>query len=83
MLDKTFDPRAVEDRQSERWDAAEIGRPAGNGQPFTVMMPPPNVTGSLHVGHALNHTLQDVIVRYRRMRKDRVLWQPGTDHAGI
>ena len=83
MLDKTFDPKTVESRQSERWDAAEIGKPAGNGVPFTVMMPPPNVTGSLHVGHALNHTLQDVIVRYRRMRKDRVLWQPGTDHAGI
>ncbi len=83
MLDKTFDPGAVETRQSERWDSAGIGRPTGNGAPFTVMMPPPNVTGSLHVGHALNHTLQDVIVRYRRMRKDRVLWQPGTDHAGI
>jgi valyl-tRNA synthetase len=83
MLDKTFDPKMVESRQSERWDAAEIGRPAGNGVPFTVMMPPPNITGSLHVGHALNHTLQDVIVRYRRMRHDRVLWQPGTDHAGI
>ena len=83
MLEKTFDPNAVESRQSERWDSAEIGRPTGNGKPFTVMMPPPNVTGSLHVGHALNHTLQDVIVRYRRMRKDRVLWQPGTDHAGI
>jgi len=83
MLDKTFDPAAVESRQSERWDAAAIGRPAGNGTPFTVMMPPPNVTGSLHVGHALNHTLQDVVVRYRRMREDRVLWQPGTDHAGI
>jgi valyl-tRNA synthetase len=83
MLDKTFDPKTVENRQSERWEAAEIGRPAGNGIPFTVMMPPPNVTGSLHVGHALNHTLQDVIVRYRRMKHDRVLWQPGTDHAGI
>jgi valyl-tRNA synthetase len=83
MLDKTFDPKAVESRQSERWDSAEIGKPAGNGTPFTVMMPPPNVTGSLHVGHALNHTLQDVVIRYRRMKKDRVLWQPGTDHAGI
>jgi valyl-tRNA synthetase len=83
MLDKTFDPKTVESRQSERWDAAEIGRPAGNGTPFTIMMPPPNVTGSLHVGHALNHTLQDVVIRYRRMKKDRVLWQPGTDHAGI
>jgi valyl-tRNA synthetase len=83
MLEKTFDPKTVESRQSERWETAEIGRPAGNGVPFTVMMPPPNVTGSLHVGHALNHTLQDVIVRYRRMKHDRVLWQPGTDHAGI
>ena len=83
MLDKTFNPQAVESRQSDRWNRAEIGRPEGNGAPFTVMMPPPNVTGSLHVGHALNHTLQDVIIRYRRMLKDRVLWQPGTDHAGI
>jgi valyl-tRNA synthetase len=83
MLEKTFDPQAVESRQSERWDEADIGKPVGNGKPFTVMMPPPNVTGSLHVGHALNHTLQDIVVRYRRMRKDRVLWQPGTDHAGI
>jgi valyl-tRNA synthetase len=83
MLEKTFDPQGVESRQSERWDNAAIGKPAGEGKPFTVMMPPPNVTGSLHVGHALNHTLQDVIVRYRRMRGDRVLWQPGTDHAGI
>jgi valyl-tRNA synthetase len=83
MLDKTFDPQAVESRQSARWDQAAIGQPTGNGPPFTVMMPPPNVTGSLHVGHALNHTLQDIVVRYRRMRRDRVLWQPGTDHAGI
>src|SRR5579863_1361105 len=83
MLDKTFDPKMVERRQSKRWDAAEVGRPMGNGTPFTIMMPPPNVTGSLHVGHALNHTLQDVIIRYRRMKKDRALWQPGTDHAGI
>ena len=82
-LDKTFDPASVETRRGARWDKAEIAKPAGNGAPYTVMMPPPNVTGSLHVGHALNHTLQDVIVRYRRMKKDRVLWQPGTDHAGI
>ena len=65
MLDKTFDPASVEQRQSGRWDAAEIGRPAGNGTPYTVMMPPPNVTGSLHIGHALNFTLQDVVIRYR------------------
>jgi valyl-tRNA synthetase len=83
MLEKTFDPKSVETRQSARWEAAGIGRPVGNGPPFTVMMPPPNVTGSLHVGHALNHTLQDVMVRYRRMRGDSALWQPGTDHAGI
>ena len=83
MLNKTFDPQAVESRQSQRWDAAAIGVPSGDGPPFTIMMPPPNVTGSLHVGHALNHTLQDIVVRYRRMRGDQVLWQPGTDHAGI
>src|ERR1700678_1842696 len=83
MLDKTFDPKTVESRQSERWDTAEIGRPAGNGVPFTIMIPPPNVTGSLHVGHALNYTLQDTLIRWRRMQGRDALWQPGTDHAGI
>ncbi len=85
MLDKTFRPAEVEAKHYARWEksGAFASRPASGATPFTIMMPPPNVTGSLHIGHALNHTLQDILVRYRRMRGFDVLWQPGTDHAGI
>ncbi|HEV2097739.1 MAG TPA: valine--tRNA ligase [Stellaceae bacterium] len=85
MLDKTFEPAAVEQRQYAAWEAsgAFAAAPDSNKQPYTIMMPPPNVTGSLHMGHALTFTLQDVLVRYQRMRGRDVLWQPGTDHAGI
>jgi len=85
MLDKTYQPAAVEGRCYAGWErsggfAAELD---SQRRPYTIMMPPPNVTGSLHIGHALNFTLQDVLVRYQRMRGRDVLWQPGTDHAGI
>ncbi|KQT17725.1 valine--tRNA ligase [Methylobacterium sp. Leaf399] len=87
MMDKTFDPAAVEARVSAAWEAGEAfkaGRPDRAGaKPFTMMIPPPNVTGSLHMGHALNNTLQDILCRFERMRGRDVLWQPGTDHAGI
>src|SRR6516164_4255727 len=85
MLDKTYQPAAVEARRYTLWEqsGAFACDPDGNKIPYTIMMPPPNVTGSLHIGHALNHTLQDVLVRYQRMRRRDVLWQPGTDHAGI
>jgi valyl-tRNA synthetase len=85
MLDKTYEPAAVEGRTYEAWEASGVfGAQVGsNRAPFTVMMPPPNVTGSLHMGHALNMTLQDVTIRYRRMKGHDALWQPGTDHAGI
>src|SRR5215467_1169573 len=85
MLDKTYQPAAVEARRYALWEqsGAFACDPDGNKIPYTIMMPPPNVTGSLHIGHALNHTLQDVLVRYQRMRGRDVLWQPGTDHAGI
>ena len=85
MLEKNFDPAAVEARGYALWEAsgAFAADPDGNRAPYTIMMPPPNVTGSLHMGHALTFTLQDVLVRYRRMRGRDVLWQPGTDHAGI
>ncbi|GIL38371.1 valine--tRNA ligase [Roseiterribacter gracilis] len=83
MLDKTFDPAAVERKRYERWEASGAFKPTGEGAPFSVMMPPPNVTGSLHIGHALNMTLQDVLTRWRRMQGRKTLWQPGTDHAGI
>ncbi|KQP29562.1 valine--tRNA ligase [Methylobacterium sp. Leaf104] len=87
MMDKTFDPAAVEARVSAAWesgDAFKAGRPERAGAtPFTMVIPPPNVTGSLHMGHALNNTLQDILCRFERMRGRDVLWQPGTDHAGI
>ena len=86
-MEKTFDPAAVEQRISAVWDATgafEAGRPDRAGAiPFTVVIPPPNVTGVLHMGHALNNTLQDILCRFERMRGRDVLWQPGTDHAGI
>ncbi len=85
MLDKTFDPAKIEDEQYKKWEASGAFRanPQGDGEPYTIMMPPPNVTGSLHVGHALTNTLQDVLTRYYRMKGKDALWQPGTDHAGI
>ncbi|MFM9973036.1 MAG: valine--tRNA ligase, partial [Beijerinckiaceae bacterium] len=86
-MDKTFDPAAVEARIAAAWEAAgafRAGRPERAGaEPYTIVIPPPNVTGNLHMGHALNNTLQDVLCRYERMRGKDVLWQPGTDHAGI
>jgi valyl-tRNA synthetase len=86
-MDKTFDPAKVEGRISALWEAAgafRAGRPdRATAAPFTVVIPPPNVTGSLHMGHALNNTLQDILCRFERMCGKDVLWQPGTDHAGI
>ena len=85
MLDKTYTPSEIEPRLYEGWEKAGAFacNPASNAQPFTIMIPPPNVTGSLHMGHALTFTVQDVLVRWRRMQGRDVLWQPGTDHAGI
>ncbi len=85
MLEKTFDFKAAEARWYSRWEESGAFQPKDdpNAQAFCIAIPPPNVTGSLHIGHALNDTLQDVLVRYQRMRGERVLWQPGTDHAGI
>ncbi len=87
MMDKTFEPAAVEARVSKAWEEANAfaaGRGAAPGaEPYCIVIPPPNVTGSLHMGHALNNTLQDALCRFERMRGKDVLWQPGTDHAGI
>ena len=86
-MDKTYRPADVEDRIYARWEAESAfasGRGAdGNKTPYTIVIPPPNVTGSLHMGHALNNTLQDILIRYARMTGRDALWQPGTDHAGI
>ncbi|HEY0527111.1 MAG TPA: class I tRNA ligase family protein, partial [Stellaceae bacterium] len=85
MLDKTYRPAEVEAKHYAIWEKAGAfaSNRESNGQPYTIMMPPPNVTGSLHMGHALTFTLQDVLIRYWRMRGRDALWQPGTDHAGI
>ena len=85
MLSKSFNPAEIEPALYAGWEAAgAFGADAGAAaQPFTIMIPPPNVTGSLHMGHALTMTLQDVLVRWRRMQGRDALWQPGTDHAGI
>ncbi len=85
MLDKHFDAAAAEARIYAAWEASGdfAAAPERNAVPYTIMIPPPNVTGSLHVGHALTNVLQDILIRYRRMQGRDVLWQPGTDHAGI
>jgi valyl-tRNA synthetase len=84
MLDKTYQPQDVETRLYKAWEEGGCFRHGiKSGKPYTIALPPPNVTGSLHMGHALNHTLQDVLIRYQRMRGRDALWQPGTDHAGI
>ncbi len=85
MLDKTFNPAEVQAKFYEAWEQAGAFEchPDSAATPYTIMMPPPNVTGSLHMGHALTFTLQDILIRYQRMRGRDALWQPGTDHAGI
>jgi valyl-tRNA synthetase len=85
MLDKTYGPREVEAKLYPEWErsGAFANNVQSNAAPFTIMMPPPNVTGSLHIGHAFNMTLQDVLTRFNRRRGRDALWQPGTDHAGI
>src|SRR5450756_960213 len=87
MIEKNYQPADIEGRMSRLWEesgAFKAGRPERReAKPFTIVIPPPNVTGSLHMGHALNNTLQDILCRFERMRGRDVLWQPGTDHAGI
>jgi valyl-tRNA synthetase len=85
MLDKTYDPKEIEARRYPEWEnsGAFKAHPESAKPPYCIVIPPPNVTGSLHMGHALDNTLQDVLIRWRRMKGDDVLWQPGTDHAGI
>jgi valyl-tRNA synthetase len=82
-MDKVYAPHAIERRIYQQWESNGWFAPSGRGVPFCIMIPPPNVTGTLHMGHAFNHTLMDTLTRYHRMRGDDTLWQPGTDHAGI
>jgi len=84
MIDTKYNPSEAEKRIYNTWESKGFFKsPQAKGEKFSIVMPPPNVTGSLHMGHALNTTLQDIIVRYQRMKGKDVLWQPGTDHAGI
>ena len=87
MLEKTYDAKSVEPKIARRWEEENAFRAGANAKPgaesFSIVIPPPNVTGSLHMGHALNNTLQDILIRFERMRGKDTLWQPGMDHAGI
>src|SRR5919112_2017170 len=83
-LPKTFKPAAIEQRWYPHWEGKGLFRPdRSEAEPFTIVMPPPNVTGSLHIGHALDNTLQDILTRHARMAGKDALWVVGTDHAGI
>ena len=85
MLEKAFNPQTAEKEIFQKWTDKNLFacHPESNKPPFSIVIPPPNVTGNLHIGHALNYALQDTICRYKRMKGFDVLWQPGTDHAGI
>ncbi len=82
-MDKTYDPQAIEQRWYQTWEDNGYFKPTGDGDPYCIMIPPPNVTGTLHMGHAFQETIMDALIRYHRMLGDKTLWQPGTDHAGI
>ncbi len=82
-MDKTYSPQAIEESTYQRWENHNYFAPIGDAKNFCIMLPPPNVTGSLHMGHGFQHTLIDAVIRYQRMQGNRTLWQPGTDHAGI
>jgi valyl-tRNA synthetase len=82
-MDKSYDPKDIEQRLYERWEELGYFAPGGDGEPYCIMIPPPNVTGTLHMGHAFQDTIMDALTRYHRMKGHRTLWQPGMDHAGI
>lgn len=80
-LDKAYEPHAIEKRLYDTWEQAGYFQPTGEGDPYCIMIPPPNVTGSQHMGHAFNNTVMDALTRWHRMRGFNTLWQPGTDHV--
>ena len=82
-MDKTYQPHAIETSWYQTWERQGYFAPLGSGEPYTIMIPPPNVTGSLHMGHGFNNAIMDALIRFRRMQGRNTLWQPGTDHAGI
>jgi valyl-tRNA synthetase len=82
-MEKTYNPHDIEQRLYQNWEAKGYFKPSGQGEPYCIMIPPPNVTGSLHMGHGFNNTIMDTLIRYHRMQGRNTLWQVGTDHAGI
>ncbi|HEX6833398.1 MAG TPA: valine--tRNA ligase [Rudaea sp.] len=82
-MEKSFDPQSIESKWYAHWESAGVFQPHGDGDPYCILLPPPNVTGTLHMGHAFQQTIMDALTRYHRMRGRRTLWQGGTDHAGI
>ena len=82
-MEKTYQPQAIEGKHYQRWEENQWFSPSGKGESYCIMIPPPNVTGSLHMGHAFQQTIMDALTRYNRMRGRNTLWQPGSDHAGI
>ena len=82
-MEKTYNPQSIEQRWYEFWEEQGHFKPSGEGDPYCIMIPPPNVTGTLHLGHAFQQTIMDALIRFNRMKGRNTLWQPGTDHAGI
>ena len=82
-MEKTYNPHSIEETWYQRWEDKGYFTPQGDGDPYCIVIPPPNVTGRLHMGHAFQDTIMDTLIRYHRMKGDNTLWQPGTDHAGI
>jgi valyl-tRNA synthetase len=82
-MDKAYNPQNIEQKWYQTWEKNNYFAPKGEGKPYCILIPPPNVTGSLHMGHAFQHTIMDTLIRYHRMKGDNTLWQTGTDHAGI
>jgi valyl-tRNA synthetase len=82
-MEKTYDPHSIEETWYQHWEDQGYFAADGDGDPYCIVIPPPNVTGSLHMGHAFQDTIMDTLIRYHRMKGNNTLWQPGTDHAGI
>ena len=82
-MEKTYQPNEIESRWIQFWESEQLAKPSGHGEPYCIMLPPPNVTGTLHMGHGFQLSLMDALIRRQRMLGKRVLWQPGTDHASI
>jgi valyl-tRNA synthetase len=82
-MDKTFNPQNIEQQRYQHWEQQGYFKAGGTGDPYCILLPPPNVTGSLHMGHAFQHTIMDALIRFKRMKGNNTLWQVGTDHAGI